>query len=35
LVLRVVEKTQRIALCGVKRREPMYFEVGVANKTPA
>ncbi len=35
LVLRVVEKTQRIALCGVERREPMYFEVGVANKAPA
>jgi hypothetical protein len=35
LVLRVVEKTQRITLCGVKRREPMYFEVGVANKAPA
>ena len=35
LVLRVVEKTQRIALCGVERREPMYFKVGVANKAPA
>ncbi len=35
LVLRVVEKTQRIALSGVERREPMYFEVGVTNKTPA
>ncbi len=35
LVLRVVEKTQRIALSGVERREPVYFKVGVANKAPA
>ncbi len=35
LVLRVAEKAQRIALSGVERREPKYFEVGVANKAPA
>ncbi len=35
LVLRVVEETQRVVLRSVERREPMYFKVGVANKTPA
>ena len=35
LVLRVAKKAQRVSLRGVERREPMNFEIGVANKAPA